>query len=56
MYENLITETLKCSNYTEHLILSLLYSSIVSTQIYTELGSSKKLNEYSKAHPLCQIE
>ena len=30
------------------------HSSMVSTQIYTELGSSKKLNEYSKAHPLCQ--
>ena len=29
------------------------HSSMVSTQIYTELGSSKKLNEYSKAHPLC---
>ena len=32
------------------------HSSMVSTQIYTELGSSKKLNEYSKAHPLCQID
>ncbi|CAA6811274.1 MAG: Tyrosine recombinase XerC [uncultured Sulfurovum sp.] len=31
------------------------HSSMVSTQIYTELGSSKKLNEYSKAHPLCQL-
>jgi len=30
------------------------HSSMVSTQIYTKLGSSKKLNEYSKAHPLCQ--
>jgi len=30
------------------------HSSMVSTQIYTQLGSSKKLNEYSKAHPLCQ--
>ncbi len=30
------------------------HSSMVSTQIYTALGSSKKLNEYSKAHPLCQ--
>jgi integrase/recombinase XerC len=30
------------------------HSSMISTQIYTELGSSKKLNEYSKAHPLCQ--
>ena len=30
------------------------HSSMVSTQIYTELGSSKKMNEYSKAHPLCQ--
>jgi len=32
------------------------HSSMVSTQIYTKLGSSKKLNEYSKAHPLCQID
>ncbi len=31
------------------------HSSMVSTQIYTLLGSSKKLNEYSKAHPLCHI-
>ena len=30
------------------------HSSMVSTQIYTELGSSKKMNEYSKAHPLCK--
>jgi len=30
------------------------HSSMVSTQIYTKLGNSKKLNEYSKAHPLCQ--
>ncbi len=30
------------------------HSSMVSTQIYTKLGSSKKLNEYAKAHPLCQ--
>jgi len=30
------------------------HSSMVSTQIYTELSSGKKLNEYSKAHPLCQ--
>ena len=30
------------------------HSSMVSTQIYTELSSNKKLNEYSKAHPLCQ--
>jgi len=30
------------------------HHSMVSTQIYTALGSSKKLNEYSKAHPLCQ--
>ena len=29
------------------------HSSIVSTQIYTQLGNSKKLNEYAKAHPLC---
>jgi len=29
------------------------HSSMVSTQIYTQLGSSKKLNEYAKAHPLC---
>lgn len=31
------------------------HNSMVSTQIYTELGSSKKLNEYVKAHPLSQI-
>jgi len=31
------------------------HSSMVSTQIYTQLSSNKKLNEYSKAHPLCQI-
>jgi len=30
------------------------HSSMVSTQIYTQLSSNKKLNEYSKAHPLCQ--
>jgi len=30
------------------------HSSMVSTQIYTELSSNKKLNEYAKAHPLCQ--
>lgn len=30
------------------------HSSMVSTQIYTQLGSSKKLNEYAKAHPLCK--
>jgi len=30
------------------------HSSMVSTQIYTQLGNSKKFNEYSKAHPLCQ--
>ena len=29
------------------------HSSMVSTQIYTQLESSKKLNEYLKAHPLC---
>jgi len=29
------------------------HSSMVSTQIYTQLESNKKLNEYSKAHPLC---
>ena len=29
------------------------HSSMVSTQIYTQLENSKKLNEYSKAHPLC---
>ena len=29
------------------------HSSMVSTQIYTQLKDSKKLNEYSKAHPLC---
>jgi integrase/recombinase XerC len=29
------------------------HSSMVSTQIYTQLKSSKKLNEYLKAHPLC---
>jgi len=29
------------------------HSTMVSTQIYTALGSNKKLNEYSKAHPLC---
>ena len=29
------------------------HSSMVSTQIYTALGSTKKLNEYAKAHPLC---
>ena len=29
------------------------HSSMVSTQIYTQLKNSKKLNEYSKAHPLC---
>ncbi len=32
------------------------HSSMVSTQIYTQLGSSKKLNEYAKAHPLCQTK
>jgi len=32
------------------------HSSMVSTQIYTELGSAKKLNEYAKAHPLCQTD
>jgi len=32
------------------------HSSMVSTQIYTGLSSSKKLNEYSKAHPLCQAK
>lgn len=31
------------------------HSSMVSTQIYTELSSNKKLNEYAKAHPLCQV-
>jgi integrase/recombinase XerC len=29
------------------------HSSMVSTQIYTQLKNSKKLDEYSKAHPLC---
>ena len=29
------------------------HSSMVSTQIYTELENSKKLNEYINAHPLC---
>ena len=29
------------------------HSSMVSTQIYTQLKNSKKLNEYAKAHPLC---
>ena len=29
------------------------HSSMVSTQIYTQLESSKKLNEYLNAHPLC---
>jgi len=32
------------------------HSSMVSTQIYTKLSSNKKLNEYSKAHPLCQTK
>jgi len=31
------------------------HSSMVSTQIYTKLENSKKLNEYSKAHPLCDL-
>ena len=29
------------------------HSSMVSTQIYTQLENSKKLNEYKSAHPLC---
>ena len=29
------------------------HESMVSTQIYTQLENSKKLKEYSKAHPLC---
>jgi len=29
------------------------HSSMVSTQIYTKLENSKKLNEYKSAHPLC---
>ena len=32
------------------------HDSMVSTQIYTKLKSSKKLNEYSQAHPLCGTE
>ena len=32
------------------------HSSMVSTQIYTQLGSNKKLNEYAKAHPLCNTK
>jgi len=32
------------------------HSSMVSTQIYTQLSSNKKLNEYTKAHPLCQTK
>jgi len=32
------------------------HSSMVSTQIYTGLSSNKKLNEYSRAHPLCQAK
>jgi integrase/recombinase XerC len=32
------------------------HSSMVSTQIYTQLSSNKKLNEYAKAHPLCQTK
>ncbi|CAA6819352.1 MAG: Tyrosine recombinase XerC [uncultured Sulfurovum sp.] len=32
------------------------HSSMVSTQIYTQLSSNKKLNEYAKAHPLCQAD
>jgi len=31
------------------------HSSMVSTQIYTRLENSKKLKEYSKAHPLCDL-
>jgi len=31
------------------------HSSMSSTQIYTQLEDSKKLNEYSKAHPLCNL-
>ncbi|NOZ90983.1 MAG: tyrosine-type recombinase/integrase [Epsilonproteobacteria bacterium] len=31
------------------------HSSMVSTQIYTKLENSKKLKEYSKAHPLCDL-
>ncbi len=30
------------------------HASMVSTQIYTQLSSNKKLDEYSMAHPLCQ--
>lgn len=29
------------------------HSSLVSTQVYTKLEKSKKFNEYSQAHPLC---
>lgn len=36
-----------------HLLHNGARVSMVSTQIYTQLENSKKLNEYSKAHPLC---
>ncbi len=32
------------------------HKSMVSTQIYTKLEKSKKLNEYTHAHPLCDIK
>jgi integrase/recombinase XerC len=32
------------------------HSSMVSTQIYTQLENSKKLNEYQEAHPLCDFK
>jgi integrase/recombinase XerC len=32
------------------------HSSMATTQIYTKLGSAKKLEEYTKAHPLMMNE
>jgi len=32
------------------------HSSLVSTQVYTKLEKSKKLNEYNQAHPLCDLK
>jgi integrase/recombinase XerC len=32
------------------------HSSMATTQVYTKLGSAKKLQEYQQSHPLCQSD
>lgn len=41
---------------TIYLLRNQVRSLMIKSKIYTKLNFSKKLNEYSKAYPLCQTD